>query len=61
MNKQQIKDLLDQLSEDKVALLEKLLSNLLKHENNEPPKGNLGLKRNFDRDSLYDEILATRY
>lgn len=55
--KEELKNLIENLPDEKIAILELFLNNLLK-EINKPPKGNLGLKKPFNRATLYDEFLA---
>jgi len=59
--KQQLKNLIEQLPDEKAALIETFLKNLLKGNQLKPPKGKLGLKKPFNRKPFYDDILADRY
>ena len=59
--KQQLKNLIEQLTDEKAALIETFLKNLLKENQLKPPRGKLGLKKLFDRRAFYDGILADRY
>lgn len=59
--KQQLKNLIEQLPDEKAALIETFLKNLLKENQLKPPRGKLGLKKPFDRKAFYDYILADRY
>lgn len=59
--KEKLKNLIDQLPEEKLNLIEPFLRILSKENKPVLPKGNLGLKESFNRASLYEEILANRY
>ena len=61
ITKEKLKVLIDQLPEDKVPLIENFINSLLFQKTIEPPKGDLGIKKPFNRSDLYDEILADRY
>jgi SOS response regulatory protein OraA/RecX len=59
--KQQLKNLIERLPEEKVILVQAFLKNLLKEKELKPPKGKLGIKERLNRKGLYDDILAHRY
>jgi hypothetical protein len=59
--KQQLKNLIEQLPDEKGALIETLVKNLLKDNQLKPPRGKLGIKKPFDRKAFYDDIVADRY
>ena len=59
--KEKLKELIDQIPEKKVNIIEPFLNNLLKDNILFPPCGNLGLKKTFEREDLYDDILVDRY
>jgi hypothetical protein len=59
--KQQLKNLIERLPEEKVILAQAFLKNLLKGKGLKPPKGRLGIKERLNRKALYDDILAHRY
>ncbi|MDZ7290985.1 MAG: hypothetical protein ONB44_12410 [candidate division KSB1 bacterium] len=59
--KDRLRIVIDQLPKEQVALLEKMLKGVLNDGRPKPPTGKLGLKKNFDRKHLYDELLADRY
>jgi hypothetical protein len=59
--KQQLKNLIERLPEEKVILAQAFLKNLLKEKELKPPKGKLGIKERLNRKALYDDILAHRY
>ena len=59
--KQQLKNLIEQLPNEKAALIETFLQNLLKENQLKPPEGKLGLKKPFDRKVFYNDILVDRY
>ena len=49
--KQQLKKLIEQLPDEKAALIEYFIKNLLKERKLKPPSGKLGLKKPFKRNS----------
>lgn len=59
--KQQLKKLIEQLPDEKAALIETFLKNLLKERELKPPRGKLGLKKPFERKAFYNDIMADRY
>lgn len=59
--KEQLKNLLDQIPDEKAPLIETFLRNLLGEKEIRPPKGKLGLKKPFDRKAFYDDALVDRY
>ena len=59
--KEQLKNLLDQIPDEKAPLIETFLRNLLGEKEIRPPKGKLGLKKPFDRKAFYDDVLVDRY
>jgi hypothetical protein len=59
--KQQLKNLIEQLPDEKTALIETFLKNLLREDQLKPPRGKLGLKKPFDRKVFYNDILVDRY
>jgi len=59
--KEQLKNLLDQIPDERAPLIETFLRNLLGEKEIKPPKGKLGLKKPFDRKAFYDDALADRY
>ena len=59
--KERLKVFIEQLPQEQAAIIEKMLKGALRDGKPKPPAGKLGLKKDFDRKSLYDEILAGRY
>ncbi|NIA31005.1 MAG: hypothetical protein GWP06_13965 [Actinobacteria bacterium] len=59
--KEKLKNIIDQLPEDKINLIEPLLNDLLQKKREPFPKGKLGIKKLLNREILYDEIMADRY
>ncbi|MCD4663919.1 MAG: hypothetical protein K8R68_01535 [Bacteroidales bacterium] len=60
-NREKLKNLIDQLPEERINLIEPFLMNFVNGNKQDIPTGNLGLKKPFNRESLYDHILANRY
>ena len=60
-HKEQLKNLVEQIPDEKVPLIEAFLRNLLGEKEIRPPKGKLGLKKPFDRKAFYDNALVDRY
>ena len=60
-HKEQLKNLVEQIPDEKVPLIEAFLRNLLGEKEIRPPKGKLGLKKPFDRKAFYDDALVDRY
>ena len=58
--KEELKTLVDQLPETKAKLVATWVRSVLQERRHKPPKGRLGLKRPFDREELYDDVLADR-
>jgi len=61
VTKEQIKNLVDQIPEEKLEFVEPILRNLLAKPKMAMPKGNLGLKEQINRETIYDDVLAHRY
>ncbi len=59
--KEKLKNMIDQLPDEKINLIEPLVQGLLQKKKVPFPKGKLGIKRPFKRENLYDDILANRY
>ena len=59
--KEKLKNLIDRLPEERINLIEPFLKNLLTGNKQDIPTGNLGLKKPFNRENLYDDILTNRY
>lgn len=59
--KEQLKNLIEDLPDDKIRIIEVFLNNLVKENPIKPPKGNLGLKKPFSRADFYDELLVDRH
>ena len=60
-NREKLKNLIDQLPEERINLIEPFLKNLLNANKQDIPTGNLGLKKPFNRENLHDNILTNRY
>lgn len=58
--KEKFKHLIDQLPDERITLIETMLKPLLQAEEPMPPTGKLELKGPFDRETLYEDILADR-
>ncbi len=59
--KEKLKNMIDQLPDEKINLIEPLVKGLLQKKRIPFPKGKLGIKKQFSRETLYDEIMADRY
>ncbi len=59
--KQKIKKMVEQLPDEKAALVEKMIETILTSPTNEPPSVELGLKKEFHRGEFYDELMADRH
>lgn len=59
--KDKLKQYIDQLPDDKLPYVEKMIETILAQRNQLLPKGKLGLKEPFHRGAIYEDILAHRH
>ena len=57
--KELIKELIDQIPDEKNESIESLLRGLLVKSPIELPKANLGLKEQINRESIYDDVIVS--
>jgi hypothetical protein len=58
--KEELKVLVDRLPEERVQWIVPWVRSMVQGGKHTPPKGNLGLKKPFDRMELYSDVLADR-
>ena len=58
--KEELKVLVDRLPEERLQWIVSWLRSMVQGGKHIPPKGNLGLRKPFDRAELYGDVLADR-